>query len=231
MTCWVSRALQLHPTSPPLYILASAHELDQYSPSSARSLLQRGLRLNPESIELWTEYLKMELTYIESLRRRWDVLGIDASADAKDRKKGDGETSASPPDEESDESRRQVMQGAIVLAVMASAIKGLFTDTSLPTSFNMNYQPSLRFNCFLPSNPFLQHSLSPQLCGSHFWKHCTHTLPNIYRIAPLPVFYMPLVTYPPILRGNSSSMHLEKRTRRLLKVSEQGKTAVVLQKG
>lgn len=119
----VSRALQLHPTAPPLFILASAHELDQLSPSSSRSLLQRGLRLNPESIELWTEYVKMELTYIESLRRRWAVLGIDAT-DTKGKKKGDGETGAPTPDDESDESRRQVMQGAIVLAVMASAVKG-----------------------------------------------------------------------------------------------------------
>jgi len=120
-----SRALQLHPTAPPLFILASAHEFDQFSPESARSLLQRGLRLNPESIELWTEYVKMELTYIESLRRRWAVLGIDDSANTKGKKKGDGETDAPPPDDESDESRRQVMQGAIVLAVMASAVKGL----------------------------------------------------------------------------------------------------------
>lgn len=122
----VSRALQLHPTAPPLFILASAHELDQLSPSSARSLLQRGLRINSESIELWTEYLKMELTYIESLRRRWAVLGIDPSADTKGKKKSDGETGAPAPDEEeSDESRRQVMQGAIVFAVMASAAKGM----------------------------------------------------------------------------------------------------------
>jgi U3 small nucleolar RNA-associated protein 6 len=119
----VLRALQLHPTAPPLFILASAHELDQLSPSSSRSLLQRGLRLNPESIELWTEYLKMELTYIESLRRRWAVLGVDVAADTEG-KKGDGETGAPPPDDELDESRRQVMQGAIVLAVMASAVKG-----------------------------------------------------------------------------------------------------------
>ncbi|KAF8316380.1 hypothetical protein DL93DRAFT_2056465 [Clavulina sp. PMI_390] len=134
-----ARALQLHPTSPPLFILASAHELDQFSPSAARSLLQRGLRINNTSLELWTEYVKMELTYVETLRRRWAVLGIDAaSATSKGKAKLDP---AAEPDDENDDSRQQVMQGAIVKAVMASAIKALptmelFTSLqSLLTSF------------------------------------------------------------------------------------------------
>lgn len=32
--------------------------------------------MNPESIDMWREYVRMELGFIESLRRRWDVLGI-----------------------------------------------------------------------------------------------------------------------------------------------------------
>ncbi|KAF9474566.1 hypothetical protein BDN70DRAFT_815448, partial [Pholiota conissans] len=69
-----ARALQMHPNKPALFILAAGHELEHHSPSAARMLLQRGLRLNGESMELWREYLKMELGFIESLRRRWDVL-------------------------------------------------------------------------------------------------------------------------------------------------------------
>ncbi|KAG5730827.1 U3 small nucleolar RNA-associated protein 6, partial [Termitomyces sp. T112] len=67
-----ARALQLHPNQPALYILAASHELNHQSPSSARTLLQRGIRLNAESIELWREYVKMELGFVESLRRRWE---------------------------------------------------------------------------------------------------------------------------------------------------------------
>ncbi|KAJ3758844.1 U3 snoRNP protein [Lentinula raphanica] len=78
-----ARALQLHPDVPTLYILAASHELDHLSPSSARSLLQRGIRLNSKSVEMWTEYVKMELGFVESLRRRWDVLGISINGDGK----------------------------------------------------------------------------------------------------------------------------------------------------
>ncbi|KAJ7188501.1 hypothetical protein C8R46DRAFT_1205661 [Mycena filopes] len=38
----VARAIQLHPDTPALYILAAAHELDHGSPSAARTLLQAG---------------------------------------------------------------------------------------------------------------------------------------------------------------------------------------------
>lgn len=115
-------ALQLHPTAPALFIIASAHELDQFSPSSARALLQRGLRLNAESVELWTEYVKMELTYVETLRRRWAVLGIEGAAKGKGKSADENSTL---PDDESEESRRLVMEGAVVLAVMENALKGM----------------------------------------------------------------------------------------------------------
>lgn len=32
--------------------------------------------MNPESIDMWREYVRMELGFIENLRRRWDILGI-----------------------------------------------------------------------------------------------------------------------------------------------------------
>ncbi|KAE9408552.1 hypothetical protein BT96DRAFT_662460 [Gymnopus androsaceus JB14] len=75
-----ARALQLHPNVPALYILAASHELDHLSPSTARTLLQRGIRLNSDSVEMWVEYVKMELGFVESLRRRWQVLGINGGS-------------------------------------------------------------------------------------------------------------------------------------------------------
>lgn len=145
----IFRALQLHPNTPALYILAASHELDHLSPSAARALLQRGIRLNSENVEMWSEYVKMELGFIESLRRRWDVLGIDVvesgNRKGKDIEKEremdidiDGEDHQMELDEkedveEEDESARNaIMEGAIVKSVMSSAAQGPFCIHSVP---------------------------------------------------------------------------------------------------
>lgn len=105
-----SSALSLHPTSPPLFIIAASHELDTaLSPAGARTLLQRGLRINPDSVALWTEYVRMELGYCEGLRRRWKVLGLETS----------NSEDASP--------REAILSGAIIRAVISSATQSLPT--------------------------------------------------------------------------------------------------------
>ncbi|KAJ7874712.1 U3 small nucleolar RNA-associated protein 6-domain-containing protein [Mycena olivaceomarginata] len=124
----VARAIQLHPDNTSLYILAAAHELDQGSPSAARTLLQRGIRINPESVEMWREYVRMELAFIESLRRRWEVLGLEqekgkgregvhAVPDTQELLAEDGEAGA--------EARAAIMRGAIVASVIASAAQAV----------------------------------------------------------------------------------------------------------
>ncbi|KAG9084939.1 U3 snoRNP protein, partial [Ceratobasidium sp. UAMH 11750] len=106
-----ARALSLHPTSPPLYVIAASHELDNtHSPTGARTLLQRGLRVNPESIALWAEYVRMELGYCEGLRRRWKVLGLDNTVEDEDI-----------------EAREAILSGGIVRAVITSATQALQT--------------------------------------------------------------------------------------------------------
>ncbi|KAG6862332.1 hypothetical protein C0995_016030 [Termitomyces sp. Mi166 len=134
-----ARALQLHPNQPALYILAASHELNHQSPSSARTLLQRGIRLNAESIELWREYVKMELGFIENLRRRWEILGIDTTVPSN---QGREDPAAADPsnlimpgvdkvpaeEEEVDdgaEARKEILQGAIVKSVIDSAAQAL----------------------------------------------------------------------------------------------------------
>lgn len=134
----------MHPNQPALYILAAAHELNHQSPSSARTLLQRGIRLNADSVDLWREYLRMELGFIESLRRRWDVLGINAGSEDEGTKKGKGadredpshhimhdlpepeEPAHEPMEEEAEgaDSRKEIMEGAIVKSVVTSAVQG-----------------------------------------------------------------------------------------------------------
>ncbi|KAH7888620.1 U3 small nucleolar RNA-associated protein 6-domain-containing protein [Phlebopus sp. FC_14] len=147
-----ARALQLHPHVPSLYILAASHELSHMSPSAARSLLQRGLRLNADSVDMWREYVRMEMGFIENMRRRWDVLGINVETEGDDESnKGkqterdvdmgvsgdimiiddDGEK---PPDEvlaaeqhgnEGEAARKAIMDGAIVKSTLLSAAKAL----------------------------------------------------------------------------------------------------------
>jgi U3 small nucleolar RNA-associated protein 6 len=41
--------------------------------------------MNPESIDIWREYVRMELGFIENLRRRWDILGIPDTKGKVDR--------------------------------------------------------------------------------------------------------------------------------------------------
>jgi U3 small nucleolar RNA-associated protein 6 len=145
------RALQLHPNNPTFYILAASHELDNLSPSAARALLQRGIRVNPDSVDMWKEYVKMELGFMESLRRRWDVLGIkvESGSTGKGKQKATEEDpSRFLMDERSEEvaatyesldidipmegdtddgaeARRQILEGAIVISVIESAAQGV----------------------------------------------------------------------------------------------------------
>ncbi|KTW28431.1 hypothetical protein T552_01692 [Pneumocystis carinii B80] len=73
----ISKALQFHPTKPKLWIFAGYHELNwNGNISAARTLMQRGIRLNMYSSELWLEYCKMELIYIIKLHTRQKILGI-----------------------------------------------------------------------------------------------------------------------------------------------------------
>lgn len=154
------RALQLHPKTPSLYIIAASHELNHMSPSAARALLQRGIRLNADSIDMWREYVRMEMNFVEGMRRRWTVLGIheenkpvyeDTTMAEKHLEPivddGTGEvlageeTEIKPPEEiaaekggdEGEIARQAIMNGAIVKSVISSAAKGMFHHPSLNT--------------------------------------------------------------------------------------------------
>ncbi|KAJ3929110.1 MAG: U3 snoRNP protein [Lentinula lateritia] len=202
-----ARALQLHPNVPSLYILAASHELAHLSPSTARTLLQRGIRLNSSNVEMWTEYLKMELGFIESLRRRWDVLGItrEGTGDSQNVKNivsekdqftdvdmDEGTTTAGTVkardpelerlDQEGDEgtaARKQILDGVIVKAVMDSAVQAL-PRIELFESFN-------RLITIYPSSPTLRGSLI-----EHFDALLRSTLPQHPRA--IEILYTRLLT-------------------------------------
>ena len=110
----VGRALKLNPNSIALYVLAAQQELSQGSHSAARVLLQRGIRLNPNSVDIWLEYAKMELGFVETLRRRWETLGI----------KNNTTVDIEIDDQNSDVARQKVLDGGIVKEVLGDALKG-----------------------------------------------------------------------------------------------------------
>ncbi|PVG02629.1 hypothetical protein CPB86DRAFT_794033 [Serendipita vermifera] len=118
----VAKALKLHPTSTALYVLAAQHELEQGSPSAARNILQQGIRLNNQNTDLWCEYVKMEISWCEILRRRWETLGISQDASPKD----NSDTREMQNDLEA--TRMQVLNGAIVKEVLTNALRAFLYE-------------------------------------------------------------------------------------------------------
>ncbi|CAL5077459.1 unnamed protein product [Urochloa decumbens] len=74
----LAQAVRFHPKVPGLWIYAAAWEFDQnLNVAAARALMQSGLRTCPESEDMWIEYLRMELTYLNKLKARKVALGED----------------------------------------------------------------------------------------------------------------------------------------------------------
>lgn len=74
----LAQAIRYHPKVPGLWIYAAAWEFDQnLNVAAARALMQNGLRTCPDSEDLWLEYFRMELTYLNKLIARKIALGED----------------------------------------------------------------------------------------------------------------------------------------------------------
>ncbi|TKW29986.1 hypothetical protein SEVIR_2G004400v4 [Setaria viridis] len=74
----LAQAIRFHPKVPGLWIYAAAWEFDQnLNVAAARALMQSGLRSCPDSEDMWIEYLRMELTYLNKLKARKVALGED----------------------------------------------------------------------------------------------------------------------------------------------------------
>ena len=81
---------------------------------------------------MWREYVRLELGFVEALRRRWDVLGIlleDSSDRGRGRGRGQDQASKGEridkAEEEAmgDEARGAIMDGAIVRQAIDGAAK------------------------------------------------------------------------------------------------------------
>ncbi|KAJ2991095.1 U3 snoRNP protein [Globomyces sp. JEL0801] len=78
-----ARAIQLHPTKSIFWIMAASYEFEQnHNITSARILLQRAIRINPQDQKLWLEYFKLELLWIFKLKERRRVLFQEKKVDS-----------------------------------------------------------------------------------------------------------------------------------------------------
>ncbi|KGN49099.1 U3 small nucleolar RNA-associated protein 6 homolog [Cucumis sativus] len=74
----LAQLIRFHPKVPGVWIYAAAWEFDHnINVDAARSLMLSGLRVCPTSEDLWIEYLRMELTYLNKLKARKVALGED----------------------------------------------------------------------------------------------------------------------------------------------------------
>lgn len=79
----LAQVIRFHPKVPGLWIYAAAWEFDHnLNVAAARALMQSGLRACPDSEDLWVEYLRMELTYLNKLRARKVALGEEVVTQA-----------------------------------------------------------------------------------------------------------------------------------------------------
>lgn len=86
----LARLVRFHPKVAGVWIYAAAWEFDSnLNVASARALMQNGLRSCPTSEDLWVEYLRMELTYLNKLKARKIALGEDKGNIVLDNKTAD----------------------------------------------------------------------------------------------------------------------------------------------
>lgn len=119
-----TQILQRHPNQDHLWIAAAKFELEEnLTIDSARNLLQRGLRINDKSLQLWKEYFKLEIIYAEKIYLRKCILANGSIKQNFD--KGD------LIDDELDESTSDaILSGDIAKIVYESGLKAT-NDPSL----------------------------------------------------------------------------------------------------
>ena len=201
-----NRALKLHPMRTELWIYAARHAMDENGDiTEARSFMQRGLRFNKGSKQLWLEYTKLELVYIAKVITRRRLLGIDGAAQAAQPKdKDEDENMLELPTIVVEEMNPEVkegeipddsplnnlennaaLNGAIPLAVFDTAIKEIPNDIDFVFSF---------FNLF---------AIFPNLpCLARLLEHVINHALEKYPTSPLALF---MDIKEPIIGVDSSS--------------------------
>jgi predicted homoserine dehydrogenase-like protein len=58
----------MHPTESWLYVISANREMKTENMSGARTMMERGIRMNPKDERLWVEWMKLEMGYIQQLK-------------------------------------------------------------------------------------------------------------------------------------------------------------------
>jgi len=146
-----AEALQIHPRNSSLWIEAASHEFfgsttptdTTSSPDpvptgggsikNARVLLQRGLRINPTSQELWLQSFSLELHYIQKLRGRRELLQLDQRTIVRD-EDDDGQDKDGAGEEV--EGIEALYEGAkLPRVVYRNAVRAISDDVAFRLSF------------------------------------------------------------------------------------------------
>lgn len=112
----LARAIGLHPTKADIWLLAIRFEADGTGPQAkdggigggnidpARKLVMRALRFmkaatREDAMKIWLEWVRLEISFMERMRKRWEILGINDTMSGEQNVKPiemevDGETEA-----------------------------------------------------------------------------------------------------------------------------------------
>ncbi|KAF9653947.1 hypothetical protein BDM02DRAFT_3107112 [Thelephora ganbajun] len=63
-----ARAIQMHPTESWLYVMSANGEMKVGNMAGARTMMERGIRMNPKDERLWMEWVKLEMGYAQQLK-------------------------------------------------------------------------------------------------------------------------------------------------------------------
>jgi hypothetical protein len=78
-TTLVSKGIQLDTSRLSLWLLAIQYEFKWGSITNCRVLIQKSIRCNQESKELWIEYFRLEVLFMIKVLLRFKVLGLDSA--------------------------------------------------------------------------------------------------------------------------------------------------------
>lgn len=106
----VIKAIKLHPHNCDLWSFAALKwEWDTNGNiDSARALFQRSLRMNPEKIQLWLNFFRLELDFASKLRERRKILKLEDN--------GYGSTA---------DSNNSIVEGAMAFLILSHSIKAI----------------------------------------------------------------------------------------------------------
>ncbi|XP_065065900.1 U3 small nucleolar RNA-associated protein 6 homolog [Rhopilema esculentum] len=78
----LGRLTQIHGQNPSVWIMSAKWEFEENANiDNARALMQKALRLNPESKILWLEYFRLELLHVDKIKKRKEFLSLTTEGD------------------------------------------------------------------------------------------------------------------------------------------------------